>query len=91
MKSIKKTLMTIENKPINGVYNVGSQFGYTINNIIKFYFGTNVFKTAQVFDEKIIKSQTLSIKKINKILRFKKNEFHKQTKRSIIKMQKILF
>lgn len=91
MKSIKKTLMTIENKPINGVYNVGSQFGYTINNIIKFYFGTNVFKTAQVFDEKMIKSQTLSIKKINKILRFKKNEFHKQTKDQLLKCKKFFF
>ena len=91
MKSIRKTLMSIENKAISGIYNVGSQNGYTINDIIKFYFGENALKSAKVFDKKNIKSQTLSIVKIKKVLKLKKNEFHEETKNQLLKCKKFFF
>ena len=83
--------MSIENKDISGIYNVGSQNGYTINDIIKFYFGENALKSAKVFDKKNIKSQTLSIVKIKKVLKLKKDEFHEETKNQLLKCKKFFF
>ena len=63
MKSVKKVLKNIENNHLYGVYNVGSQNGYTIENIIKFYFGLKAFKSTHINYNRIVKSQTLSTKK----------------------------
>ena len=91
MKSVKKVLKNIENNHLYGVYNVGSQNGYTIENIIKFYFGLKAFKSTHINYNRIVKSQTLSTKKIRKLLRIKKNEFHLDTKNQLLKCRKFFF
>ena len=80
--------MSIQEKPIKGIYNIGSQKGYTIKEIIKFYFGRNAIKSVPFYDKKIVKSQTLSINKIKKILRLKESEFHIETKKQLLKCKK---
>lgn len=91
MKSIKKVLKGIENSQISGIYNVGSQSGFTVKEIIEFYLGHKTTKLIPAYDTNIIKSQTLSIKKIRKILKIKKNEFHNETKNQLLKCKKFFF
>ncbi|OUW95809.1 MAG: hypothetical protein CBD97_02440 [Pelagibacteraceae bacterium TMED237] len=88
MKNVKEVLMSIQEKPIKGIYNIGSQKGYTIKEIIKFYFGRNAIKSVPFYDKKIVKSQTLSINKIKTILRLKESEFHIETKKQLLKCKK---
>lgn len=84
IKSIKKILKKIENNLNNGIYNIGSQTGYTINKIIKFYFGEKIMKLTPVNQKQKIVSQTLSIKKINKLLKLSKYNFHYETKNQLL-------
>lgn len=91
MKSIKKVLRKIEINQASGIYNIGSQNGYTIEQIIKFYFGSKAIKSIPIKDTKIVKSQTLSIKKIRNLLRIKKSEFHNETKIQLLKCKKFFF
>ncbi|MDC3062407.1 NAD-dependent epimerase/dehydratase family protein [Candidatus Pelagibacter sp.] len=91
MHNVKKVLDNVENKSLYGTFNIGSQTGYKISEIIKFYFGFNALKTTPIYETKILKSQTLSIKKIRKVLSIKKNEFHIETKKQLLKCKKFFF
>jgi len=83
MKSVKKVLKNIDNNKLYGVYNVGSQNGYKIKDIINFYFDSDVIKSTPINHTKAVKSQTLSIKKLSRLLKIKKNEFHLDTKNQL--------
>ena len=74
MKSIKKKKKKILDH-FFGVYNVGSQNGYKIKNIIDFYFGVNAIKSTTMHYTRVGKSQTLSTKKLRALLRVKKMNF----------------
>ena len=91
MKSIKKVLKNIENNDLYGVYNVGSQNGYKIKDIINFYFGLSAIKSIPINYNRVIKSQTLSTKKLRKLLRINKNEFHLDTKNQLLICKKFFF
>ena len=91
MKSIKKVLKNISKDHFFGVYNVGSQNGYKIKNIIDFYFGVNAIKSTTMHYTRVVKSKTLSTKKLRALLRVKKNEFHLDTKNQLILCKKFFF
>ena len=91
MKSIKKVLKNINKEHFFGVYNVGSQNGYTIKNIINFYFGVNAIKSTTMHYTSVVKSQTLSTKKLRALLKVKKNEFHLDTKNQLMICKKFFF
>ena len=88
MKSVKKVLKNIDNDNLYGVYNVGSQNGYKIKDIINFYFGSNAIKSIPINHTKTVKSQTLSTKKLRRLLKIEKNEFHLDTKNQLITCKK---
>ena len=54
-------------------------------------FGLKAFKSTHINYNRIVKSQTLSTKKIRKLLRIKKNEFHLDTKNQLLKCRKFFF
>ena len=63
----------------------------TSQNIIDFYFGVNAIKSTTMHYTRVVKSQTLSTKKLRALLRVKKNEFHLDTKNQLILCKKFFF
>ena len=91
MKSIKKIINKIEKHSLTGTFNVGSQEGYKIKDIINFYFGKKLISLTKIKDKNKIKSQTLSIKKIEKLIDISKYDFHNNTKIELKKCKKFFF
>ena len=91
MKSLKKTINKIEKQSLIGTFNLGSQLGYKIKDIINFYFGKKLISSTEIKDKNKIKSQTLSIKKIEKLIDISKYDFHNNTKIELKKCKKFFF
>lgn len=90
-KSLITLIKKIEKKEIFGTFNVGSQKGYQIKDIIKYYFGQKLISSTKVVEKKKIKSQTLCIKKIKKLIDLSNYDFHKETKLQLKKCKKYFF
>ena len=91
IKSIKKTINKIDKYSLIGTFNLGSQEGYKIKDIIDFYFGKKLISLTKIKDKNKIKSQTLSIKKIKKLIDISKYDFHNNTKIELKKCKKFFF
>jgi len=91
VKSLISIITKIEENNILGTYNVGSEKGYKIKDIINFYFGKNLILSKKITEKNKIKSQTLSIKRIKKMLDLSKYDFHKETKSELEKCKKYFF
>lgn len=78
-------------REIFGTFNVGSEKGYKIKDIIKFYFGNKLILSKKIIEKNKIKSQTLSIQKIKKLIDLSKHNFHKETKLELKKCKKYFF
>ena len=91
MKSINKVINKIEKHSLIGTFNLGSQVGYKIKDIVNFYFGKKLISLTKITDKNKIKSQTLSIKKIEKLIDISKYDFHNNTKIELKKCKKFFF
>ena len=91
VKSLITLISKIERNEILGTYNVGSEKGYKIKDIIKFYFGEKLILSKKIIEKNKIKSQTLCIKKIKKLIDLSKYDFHKETKLQLEKCKKHFF
>ena len=91
MKSLISIITIIEKNDTLGTFNVGSEKGYKIKDIIKFYFGEKLILSKKITEKNKFKSQTLSIKKIRKMLDLSKYDFHKETKSELEKCKKYFF
>ena len=91
IKSLITIIRKIEKKEIFGTFNIGSQKGYKIKDIIKFYFGEKLISSKKIFEKNKIKSQTLCIKKIKKLIDLSSYDFHKETKQQLKKCKKYFF
>ncbi len=88
IKSLITIIKKIEKKEIFGTFNVGSQKGYKIKDIIKYYFGEKLISSKKIIEKKKIKSQTLCIKKIKKLIDLSNYDFHNETKLQLKKCKK---
>lgn len=91
VKSLISLILKIEENEILGTYNVGSEKGYEIKDIIKFYFGEKLISSTKIIEKNKIRSQTLCIKKIKKLIDLSKYDFHKETKIQLEKCKKYFF
>ena len=90
-KSLITLIKKIEKKEIFGTFNVASQKGYQIKDIIKYYFGQKLISSTKNVEKKKIKSQTKCIKKIKKLIDLSNYDFHKETKVQLKKCKKYFF
>ncbi len=78
LDSIEYVLQQISLKKINGIYNLGSEIGLTINQILEICFGRR-FQTIKKFQTDKIKNQTLKIDKLIDKLSLPQYKFHNET------------
>ena len=91
IKSLISLITKIEKNEMLGVYNIGSEKGYKIKDIIRFYFGEKLILSKKIIEKNKIKSQTLCIKKIEKLIDLSIYDFHKETKLQLEKCKKYFF
>lgn len=91
IKSLIYIIKKIEKNNLTGTFNIGSEVGYKIKDIIKFYFGYKLISSKKIIEKKTIKSQTLCIKKIKKLIDLSNYDFHKETKLQLKKCKKYFF
>jgi dTDP-4-dehydrorhamnose reductase len=91
IKSLISLITKIEKNEILGIYNIGSEKGYKIKDIIKFYFGEKLISSKKIIEKNKIKSQTLCVKKLKKLIDLSKYDFHKETKSQLEKCKKYFF
>lgn len=92
MNSLITFIKKIEKKKeICGTFNIGSQKGYKIKDIIKYYFGEKLISSTEIIEKRKIKSQTLCIKKIKKMIDLSNFDFHQETKLQLKKCKKYFF
>ena len=65
-------MKNIENNKLYGVYNVGSQNGYKIKDIINFYFDSDVIKSTPINHNKSLNLKHYQLKKLSRLLKIKK-------------------
>tara|TARA_B100000900_G_C20530210_1_gene695991 strand:+ start:616 stop:1389 length:774 start_codon:yes stop_codon:yes gene_type:complete len=91
INSLITLIKKIEKEEILGTFNVGSQKGYKIKEIIKYYLGEKLISSTKIIEKEKIKSQTLCIKKIKKLIDLSNHDFHKDTKLQLKKCKKYFF
>tara|TARA_B100000902_G_C27296269_1_gene910127 strand:+ start:904 stop:1659 length:756 start_codon:yes stop_codon:yes gene_type:complete len=78
VNSIEYILKQISSKKINGIYNLGSERGITINQILEICFGRKLQNIRKLQTKKII-NQTLKIEKLINRFSIPKYKFYNET------------
>ena len=76
-ESLSEIIIEINHTKRYGVYNVGSQTGIKIEDVLKLFFKKRDYDTIEKIQTSVIKSQTLNIDKLSNLININHNDIHK--------------